>query len=262
MFFEDNGPLIYFDFKPIDDARYCYLSRSHDPHISPKRIRLYCDFRVDELSESRYSHLLEIQNNNILGFVSPSKVVQDLPQFPERYRLCDLNNNHSSKYGHFDVSVRFINGGTLFVGSILARAKVGETIASFMKNMLKNILNTERVQRISDYMNHMQIDIGDGKLKCTSKIKISPPTAMLPLPIYLIDASHLPRELKYCDCEHTFYFYNVSNPLDRISNTYKAVTAYGHHTLAKVLTVFANAKKLRVEKDFKFYNSRSIFVIS
>lgn len=258
QFFKINGPMIFYTYKPTDNVDHFYLNASHNPHSVPKRFKHIEGLTVDTLSRTykhQHSSLMAIENGNIVGFVNPSQPIQDILPDIANYRLGDLYNSHSTSENHFDVSVRFINGGDMFLNPVLVCAMDGETIKEFSKRLLAKIAKPDHVALC---IKSLKINIGDEHFKCNSTEKIIKPDSLTAIPVYTVDAKRLPSHLKHCDSEYKFYFYDKTKPCDRVTFTYTSVTVFNPEQLSSVIDKFIELKEFTPE-NCTFFDSQGTY---
>lgn len=254
-YFKLYGPLIFYTYDAVGDIDYFYLNASHNPHSVPKRIMYSEGMTVDLLSRTykhQHSSLMAIENGNIVGFVDPNQSVEEILDDLPTYRLGDLYDSHSTSEQHFDVSVQFKNGGDKFMNPVLVCAMDGETINKFSKRLLEKMV---RRDQITVCLKSLQIKIDDEDFKCNSTKKIYKPATLNAIPVYFIDARHMPVHLKYCDYEYEFYFYDKTKPCDRFRFIYTKVIGRNPEKITTIINRFVELKEFTIEKC-KFFDSR------
>ncbi|XP_055319147.1 uncharacterized protein LOC129576953 [Sitodiplosis mosellana] len=263
-FFEINGPMIFYTYQTEAHIDYFYLNASHDPHSVPKRFEYVEGMTVDDLSRTynyRHSSLLAIENGDIVGFADASDPVQEILDDHTTYRLGDFHDSHDKSEDHFDVSVQFENGGDKFMNPVLVCAMHNETIKSFSERLLAKIVEPDC---IAVCLKSLRINIGGTTFKCNSTVKLNKPPASDTSDIIvfcMVDAAHLPPELKYCDYKYEFYFYDKKKPWHRVKFCYTKVTACNPEKLLSVIDQFIEWKKFTLEKC-EFFDSRGIQIES
>lgn len=268
-FYMANGPMIFFKLKPLfnDECASFYLKNSQNPHTCPKQLKLGENMTVDELSyfyKYQHSSLMEESEGYILRLVDPNAEVCDVLKEEKNYRLDKLDYNKKTAE-NYEVSVRFKNGGDIFIWPMLIWAKRNETINSFSKKLLQKMLHLDSLDNIIDkqpakkLLDLLTIDIGSGlKYKCNSRVKIKPPEIPIPFPTFTVDTIHLPDHLKYCNNEFKFHIFSRYGEQDRIRFKSTRIKAKSSGNMASVLNAFIKANNLS-PKSTKFFSSRGKF---
>lgn len=244
------------------------MNTTHDPHACVKQFTWGEHMTVDELSPNyqyERTSLMQVSHGDILRFVKPNVKVLNVLHNAANYRLDKLNYEEKTRQ-HYDVSVRFINGGDLFINPILIWAKHGETINKFSQKLVKKMFDKESMNDfidqtpLKDVLNMLIINIGDEKeRKCSSAVRIPQLSIPEPFPVFIVNAKNLQDKLKHCDYEYAFYFYDRTQPQDRVCFKYTKIISFIPHKMSSVVDKFIVKKQLNPEQ-VEFFNSRGMYV--